>query len=173
MASPCYFLMEDGFWSYTGFVASEVIILTTMLTVILILDSVTSCRCCIPVRKGIKEQANNKSLATGIDMSDDDSKKNYDEYSEEDSRVHLNKSAIKTKQDQINMLEDLVAQIRQEKEKFNYERDMIEREKIRIKKEKDAEYLRLEKYVNNQRQQRDDLQRQLDALRAENNDLIQ
>ena len=98
-------------------------------------------------------------MATGVDMSEDSDSRKMDDYSEEDSRVHLNKSMYKNKQDQINMLEELVAQMRQEKEKFNYERDMIEREKVRIKKEKDAEYYRLEKYVNNQREHRDELQR--------------
>ena len=78
-----------------------------------------------------------------MDSEDDSKKRDFDEYGDEDSRVHLNKTALASKQDQINMLEELAAQIKSEKDKFMYEKDMIEREKIRIIKEKELEHIRM------------------------------
>lgn len=86
-----------------------------------------------------------------MDSEDDSKKRDFDEYGDEDSRVHLNKTALGNKQHQITMLEELAAQIRQEKDKFLYEKDLIEREKVRIRKEKEEEHIRMEKYVNMQR----------------------
>ena len=45
MASCGYFIMTDGFWSYTGFVAAEVVCLSSIMTMLLAIDAISAIKC--------------------------------------------------------------------------------------------------------------------------------
>ena len=45
MASCTLFIMTDGFWSYPGFVAGEVIVLSTFIAVLLAMDALSAIKC--------------------------------------------------------------------------------------------------------------------------------
>ena len=69
MASCCYFLASVGFWSYTGFVACEVILLSTVLAVLMLLDALSSVKC-----KTIGKAKSNRAakVASGVDYESDE-----------------------------------------------------------------------------------------------------
>jgi hypothetical protein len=45
LASCALFVYEDGFYSYAGFVAIELVIVTTAMVVLSLLDALGNCRC--------------------------------------------------------------------------------------------------------------------------------
>ena len=45
MASCIYFIMTDGFWSYPGFVASEVVFLSSIIQMLLAVDAISAIKC--------------------------------------------------------------------------------------------------------------------------------
>ena len=45
MASCVIFIMTDGFWSYPGFVAAEVVLLSTFIAVLLAIDAISAIKC--------------------------------------------------------------------------------------------------------------------------------
>ena len=69
MCACFYFIMVDGFFSYPGFVALEVIVLSTILMVLLLLDALSSIKC-----KTVGKAKTNKAIkvATGADYESDD-----------------------------------------------------------------------------------------------------
>ena len=69
MIACAWFLMFDGFWSYPGFVALEVIVLSTILMVLLLLDALSSIKC-----KTVGKAKTNKAIkvATGADYESDE-----------------------------------------------------------------------------------------------------
>jgi hypothetical protein len=69
MASCCYFLVQDGFWSYAGFVACEVILISTVLAVLMLLDALSSIKC-----KTVGKKKSNRAVrvATGADYESDE-----------------------------------------------------------------------------------------------------
>lgn len=64
-----WFIWDDGFFSYAGFVALEVIVLSTVLFVLMMLDAVAAISC-----KTVGKAKTNKSIkvATGADYEEDD-----------------------------------------------------------------------------------------------------
>lgn len=69
MLACLYFLLFDGFFSYPGFVAVEVICLSTILMVLLLLDALSSIKC-----KTVGKAKTNKAIkvATGADYESDE-----------------------------------------------------------------------------------------------------
>lgn len=69
MGSCAYYLATIGFWSYTGFVACEVILLSTLLAVLLLLDALSSVKC-----KTIGKPKSNRAskVASGADYESDE-----------------------------------------------------------------------------------------------------
>ena len=69
MLACMYFLMTDTFFSYPGFVAVEVIVLSTILMVLLMLDALSSIKC-----KTVGKEKTKKALkvATGADYESDE-----------------------------------------------------------------------------------------------------
>jgi hypothetical protein len=69
MASCSYYLATIGLWSYAGFAASEVILLSTILAVLMLLDALSSVKC-----KTIGKRKSNRSakVATGADYESDE-----------------------------------------------------------------------------------------------------
>ena len=69
MASCSYYLSTVGLWSYTGFAACEVILLSTILAVLMLLDALSSVKC-----KTIGKSKSNRSakVATGADYESDE-----------------------------------------------------------------------------------------------------
>ena len=45
MAACTLFIMTDGFWSYPGFVAGEVIVLSTFIAFLLAIDALSAITC--------------------------------------------------------------------------------------------------------------------------------
>lgn len=45
MGSCAYYIAELGFWSYAGFAACEVVVISTILAVLMLLDALSSIRC--------------------------------------------------------------------------------------------------------------------------------
>ena len=73
MASCAIFIMTDGFWSYPGFVAAEVIVLSTFIAVLLGLDAISAIKC-----KTVGKAKTNKAIkvATGADYESDEDELN-------------------------------------------------------------------------------------------------
>jgi hypothetical protein len=69
MASCTYYLVTLGLWSYAGFVACEVILLSTMLAVLMLLDALSSVKC-----KTIGKPKSNRAarVASGADYESDE-----------------------------------------------------------------------------------------------------
>ena len=75
MIACIYFLMKDGFFSYPGFVAVEIILLSTILMVLMLLDSLSSIRCTTVGKKNYEKKSNKAiGVATGADYDSDDDK---------------------------------------------------------------------------------------------------
>ena len=69
MASCIYFIMTDGFWSYPGFVASEVVFLSSIIQMLLAVDAISAIKCkTVGKRKTIEKI----KVATGADYESDD-----------------------------------------------------------------------------------------------------
>ena len=74
MMGACgYFIMTDGFWSYPGFVASEVVTLSTIMTMLLLIDAISAIKC-----KTVGKRKTNKAIrvATGADYESDEDEMN-------------------------------------------------------------------------------------------------
>jgi len=71
MFACCYFLVTDGFFSYPGFVAVEVIALSTTLAILMLLDALSSIKC-----RTVGKSKTNKAIrvATGADYESEDEK---------------------------------------------------------------------------------------------------
>ena len=69
MMACLYFLLSDGFFSYPGFVALEVIVLSTTLMVLMLLDALSTIKC-----KSTGKAKTNKAIkvATGADYESDE-----------------------------------------------------------------------------------------------------
>jgi len=92
LCSCGYFLYTDGFWSYAGHVAIEVIILSTIMSILLLLDAFGGCYC----GKAPQRSSHQVEVKEGAEYeSDDDTKKRKPakqlaEYGDEDdSRAYL------------------------------------------------------------------------------------
>ena len=69
MASCGYFILTDGFWSYPGFVAVEVIFLSSIMTMLMLIDAISAIKC-----KTVGKRKTNKAIrvATGADYESDE-----------------------------------------------------------------------------------------------------
>lgn len=69
MASCIIFILTDGFWSYPGFVAAEVICLSTFVAILLAIDAISAIKC-----KTVGKKKTNKAIrvATGADYESDE-----------------------------------------------------------------------------------------------------
>jgi len=94
MLSCAYYLYWDGWWSYAGHVALEVLGLSTFLAIFMLIDSCVNCPC---MNRARMSDASKSKLVTGVaDDSDDDyadlpnnkkkKKVDEDEYGEEDDQ---------------------------------------------------------------------------------------
>jgi hypothetical protein len=54
LASCALFVYEDGFYSYAGFVAIELVIVTTAMVILSLLDALGNCRCSGGSKKELK-----------------------------------------------------------------------------------------------------------------------
>ena len=52
LASCALFVYEDGFYSYAGFLAIEVVIVSSAMVILALLDALGNCRCGKPSKKG-------------------------------------------------------------------------------------------------------------------------
>lgn len=156
MVACTYFILTDGFWSYAGFVSAEVICLSSIMTILLLLDAISAIKCkTVGKRKLLKDI----TVATAADYESDEDERNLkrqvrdahrikeedvfgadgDEYDEEDDSIaELKKTRnSRARQDsqqsyrsqlsqqtqimneearkQIQMLEELAHQMREEK----------------------------------------------------------
>ena len=84
MGSCAWFLMTDGFWSYPGFVAAEVVALSTIIAMLLAIDAISAIKC-----KTVGKRKTNKAIrvATGADYESDEDEMNL--------KKHVNR-AVKT-----------------------------------------------------------------------------
>ena len=73
MVACGWFIMEDGFWSYPGFVAAEVISLSSIITMLLAIDAISAIKC-----KTVGKAKTNKAIrvATGADYESDEDEVN-------------------------------------------------------------------------------------------------
>ena len=73
MAGCILFIMLDGFWSYPGFVAAEVILLSTFISILLAIDAVSAIKC-----KTVGKAKTNRAIrvATGADYESDEDELN-------------------------------------------------------------------------------------------------
>lgn len=73
MAACIYFIMDDGFWSYAGFVAAEVICLSSVIAMLLAIDAFSAIKC-----KTVGKRKTNKAIrvATGADYESDEDEVN-------------------------------------------------------------------------------------------------
>lgn len=69
MASCIYFIMTDGFWSYPGFVASEVVFLSSIIQMLLAVDAISAIKC---KTVGKRKTIDKIKVATGADYESDD-----------------------------------------------------------------------------------------------------
>ena len=83
MAACTVFIMTDGFWSYPGFVAAEVILLSTFVAILLAIDAISAMKC-----KTVGKAKTNKAIkpVMGADPYESDQ-------SEMDLRNHVNRQA--------------------------------------------------------------------------------
>ena len=73
IASCIYFIATDGFWSYAGFVAAEVVCLSSIMTILLAIDAVSAIKCkTVGKRKVVKEV----NVATAADYESDEDERN-------------------------------------------------------------------------------------------------
>jgi len=108
--------VTDGFWSYAGFVAAEVICLSSIMTILLFIDAVSAIKCkTVGKRNKLLKEVN---VATAADYESDEDERNLkrqvrdahrakeedvfgaheDEYDvEDDSMVDLKKSRYNTR----------------------------------------------------------------------------
>lgn len=73
MTSCAYFVLSDGFFSYPGFVAVEVIFLSTIMTMLMLIDAISAVKC-----KTVGKSKTNKAVkvATGADYESDEDEMN-------------------------------------------------------------------------------------------------
>lgn len=73
MTSCVYFVLSDGFFSYPGFVAVEVIFLSTIMTMLMLIDAISAVKC-----KTVGKSKTNKAVkvATGADYESDEDEMN-------------------------------------------------------------------------------------------------
>ena len=55
LASCALFVHEDGFYSYAGFLAIEVAIVSSAMVILALLDALGNCRCSRPSKKGVRD----------------------------------------------------------------------------------------------------------------------
>jgi len=73
MASCIYFIATEGFWSYAGFVAAEVVCLSSIMTILLAIDAISAIKCkTVGKRKVVKEV----TVATAADYESDEEERN-------------------------------------------------------------------------------------------------
>ena len=87
MLACLYFLLFDGFFSYPGFVAVEVIVLSTILMILLLLDALSSIKC-----KTVGKQKTKKAIrvAEGADYESEEE----DETSKRALRHYMNTARV-------------------------------------------------------------------------------
>ena len=74
MGACIYFIMTDGFWSLTGFVAAEVICLSTLIAMLLLIDAISAIKC---KTVGKRVKVNRETVvATGADYESDEDERN-------------------------------------------------------------------------------------------------
>jgi uncharacterized membrane protein len=73
MGSCAYFILTDGLWSYPGFVAVEVIFLSSIMTMLMLIDAISAIKC-----KTVGKRKTNKAVrvATGADYESDEDEMN-------------------------------------------------------------------------------------------------
>jgi competence protein ComGC len=69
MIACVYFLVTDGMFSYPGFVAIEVMVVSSVVTVLMLLDAVSILRCKVI---GKAKTNNAIKVASGVDYESDD-----------------------------------------------------------------------------------------------------
>lgn len=152
MAACGFFLVTDGVWSYAGFVAIEVMALSSILAILTMLDAFTVLRC--RVRNTLN--ARDKVILSHTDYEDDGDftkrklrrrgKSEMDEFGADevdDSGKQLAHTLNEPNMDeetrkQILLLEELAQQMREEKEHLRLEKERIEREKHRLIEDKET-----------------------------------
>ena len=75
MFSCIYFIMTDGFWSLPGFVASEVICLSTLIAMLLMIDAISAIKC-KTVGKRVKLSEKQPRVTTGAEYESDEDERN-------------------------------------------------------------------------------------------------
>jgi len=90
--------MADGFWSYPGFVAAEVICLSTIISMLLLVDAFSAIKC-----KTVGKSKTNKAIrvATGADYESDE-----DEMNLKKQVARSAKTARRDKSDQFGIDEE-------------------------------------------------------------------
>lgn len=74
MGACIYFIMTDGFWSLAGFVAAEVICLSTLVAMLLLIDAISAIKC---KTVGKRVKVNRETVvATGADYESDEDERN-------------------------------------------------------------------------------------------------
>ena len=145
MLAACYYLITETLFSYTGYLAIEVILISTLGMGILLLDAISACKCrVLPNRQILPyRSANQDQAAAAIYESEDESSskrilkgkrrnKEVDEFGGADEQSRLGEgesNASFTRHDQtqqhvmseerrrhLQMLEELARQMRLEKE---------------------------------------------------------
>ena len=71
MAACGYFILTDGFWSYPGFVAGEVIVLSSLQAMLLAIDAISAIKC-KTVGKSKSKKAKVVKVATGAEYESDE-----------------------------------------------------------------------------------------------------
>ena len=96
MLACFYFLLFDGFFSYPGFVALEVIVLSTILMVLLLLDALSSIRC-----KTVGKEKTKKAIRVA-EGADYDSDRDENETSKRAMKHYMN-SARNSEQEEYGL----------------------------------------------------------------------
>lgn len=160
MGSTIYYLMTVGFWNYAGFAACEVIVLSTNMAVLMLLDALSSIKC-RSLRKRAKltrsrvasgadyesdederpskraQRAMQKKRAKTAGGYEDDSDMSFaDKYNQTGTeKDHMGLMDEETRK-QILMLEELAAQMKLEKEEIRIAKQKIEDERLQMEKER-------------------------------------
>jgi len=71
MFATGYFLYTDGIFSYAGFVAIEVIAISTLMACLMLLDAVSALKCRVNPKRSVEPAA---QVATGADYESEDEK---------------------------------------------------------------------------------------------------
>ncbi len=174
MVACGFFLMTDGLFSYAGFVAVEVVAISSTLAVLMMLDAVTVLKC----RARKAEKNRNVKIKTSTDYESDEDvtskrilakgrkaiRTEHDEFgadeaadSDEGQRTRRGPASVadsmatsrvddETRR-QIVLLEELAKQMREEKEQLRLEKERIERERQRMLEDQTSQAQKMNAYL--------------------------